>query len=52
VGPDKILLASDFPLLKPSRYQKDFSESGLTEKQIAAIQGLNAAKLLNIDHLH
>ena len=49
VGTDKILLASDFPLLKPSRYQKDFSESGLTEKQIAAIQGLNAAKLLNID---
>ncbi|MBL6996650.1 amidohydrolase family protein [Desulfobacula sp.] len=48
VGPDKILLASDYPLLKPSRYQKDFSAAGLTENQIAAIQGLNAAKLLNI----
>jgi len=49
LGDEKILLASDYPLIKPARYLKEISDSGLSETQIAAIQGLNAAKLLNID---
>jgi predicted TIM-barrel fold metal-dependent hydrolase len=47
-GVDKILFGSDFPLLKPERYFKEFENAGLTRAQIDAISGLNAAKLLNL----
>jgi predicted TIM-barrel fold metal-dependent hydrolase len=47
-GVDKILFGSDFPLLKPERYFKEFENAGLTKAQIDAISGLNAAKLLNL----
>jgi predicted TIM-barrel fold metal-dependent hydrolase len=47
-GPDKILFGSDFPLLKPARYFKELENAGLTQTQIDAISGLNAAKLLNL----
>ena len=50
VGIDKIMLASDFPLIKPARYLKELSEAGLSQEQKVAIQGLNAAKLLNIEN--
>ncbi len=45
-GHEKILLGSDFPLLKPSRYVDDMKNAGLPEGQIHAICGGNAARLL------
>ena len=47
-GVDKILFGSDFPLLKPERYFKEFENAGLSKAQIDAISGMNAAKLLNL----
>jgi len=47
-GIDKILFGSDFPLLTPARYFKEFENAGLTQTQIDAISGLNAAKLLKL----
>ncbi|MDO9111939.1 MAG: amidohydrolase family protein, partial [Desulfatirhabdiaceae bacterium] len=44
-GQDKILLGSDFPLLKPTRYVDEMKKSGLPEAQIHAICGENAARL-------
>ncbi|MBF0229836.1 MAG: amidohydrolase family protein [Desulfamplus sp.] len=43
---DKILLGSDYPLLKPSRYYKDINESGISNKDKGKIWGNNAAVLL------
>ena len=48
VGVDKILFGSDFPLLKPERYFKEFENTGLTKVQGDAISGRNAAKLLKL----
>lgn len=45
VGADKLLLGTDFPLLPPSRYFKEFQASGLSEGEIQAICGDNARKL-------
>lgn len=45
IGVDRILFGSDFPLLKPQRYFKELSISGLTDEQLAAVKGLNAARL-------
>jgi len=47
-GLDKILFGSDFPLLTPARYFKELENAGLTQAQIDAISGLNAAKLLKL----
>ncbi len=47
-GVDKILFGSDFPLLKPERYFKEFENTGMTAAQIDAISGQNAAKLLKL----
>ncbi len=47
-GPDKILFGSDFPLLTPARYFKELENAGLTQTQMDAISGLNAAKLLKL----
>jgi predicted TIM-barrel fold metal-dependent hydrolase len=47
-GIDKILFGSDFPLLKPSRYFKEFCVAKLTQAEIEAIQGANAARLLGL----
>ena len=47
-GTDKVLFGSDFPLLKPERYFKEFENIGLTRAQIDAISGGNAAKLLKL----
>ncbi len=44
----KILFGSDFPLLKPNRYFKEFKVSGLSRSEIESIAGSNAAKLLNL----
>jgi predicted TIM-barrel fold metal-dependent hydrolase len=45
---DKILFASDFPLLNPSRYLKGLDKSGLSEDKKKMILGGNAKKLLKI----
>jgi uncharacterized protein len=45
-GQDKILLGSDFPLLKPLRYVDEMKKAGLPDDQIQAICGENAARLL------
>jgi hypothetical protein len=47
-GLDKILMGSDYPLLKPSRYIRDIDASGVTADQKAAIIGGNAARLLGL----
>jgi uncharacterized protein len=40
---EKILLGTDFPLLRPDRYYRDLDASGLDEEQKQAILGDNAA---------
>jgi predicted TIM-barrel fold metal-dependent hydrolase len=47
-GLEKILFGSDYPLIPPSRYKKEFELAGLAQHEINSISGLNAAKLLNL----
>jgi hypothetical protein len=47
-GPDKVLFGSDFPLLNPVRYFSEFENADLTQTQLDAVSGLNAAKLLKL----
>ena len=47
-GADRILLGTDFPLLKPGRYFRDMAESGISEADRAAICGGNAARLFGL----
>ena len=46
---DKVLFGTDFPLLKPARYYKDFEASGMSPEQRAMVSGQNAAALLWAD---
>lgn len=48
VGADKLLLGTDFPLLPPSRYFREFKASGLSEEDIGAICGGNARQLFRL----
>lgn len=48
VGAEKILFGSDYPLLAPGRYFAEMNSSGLNREAIAAICGLNAARLFGI----
>jgi predicted TIM-barrel fold metal-dependent hydrolase len=43
---DKVLLGSDFPLLSPARYYKEWAATSITEEEKAGIWGDNAARLL------
>jgi predicted TIM-barrel fold metal-dependent hydrolase len=45
---EKILFGSDFPLLRPQRYFREISEAGLTEEEVAAIEGANAARIFGL----
>jgi uncharacterized protein len=47
-GLDKILFGTDFPLLNPSRYFKEFDDAGLTREEVDAICGENGRRLLNL----
>ena len=47
-GPDKVMLGSDFPLLKPDRYLKEMDVAELSKADKASVCGLNAAKVLNL----
>jgi hypothetical protein len=48
VGAEKILFASDFPLVAQQRALTEFGESGLTNEQSQLVQGVNAATILKI----
>jgi predicted TIM-barrel fold metal-dependent hydrolase len=47
-GFDRILLGSDYPLLRPGRYFRDLAECNLTAEDLARICGGNAARLLGL----
>ncbi len=47
-GPDKTLFGTDFPLLKPSRYFREFQKAGLSEEETRRLCGGNAENLLKI----
>jgi predicted TIM-barrel fold metal-dependent hydrolase len=49
IGPEKILLGSDFPLIRPGRYLQEIRSSGLGETDIRGICGQNAAALLALE---
>jgi predicted TIM-barrel fold metal-dependent hydrolase len=46
VGPQRILFGSDYPLIPPARYKLEMQEAGIAEKELEAILGLNAQRLL------
>ena len=48
VGVDKILLGTDYPLIKPERYFRELEKAGLREDEIERITGGNAATLLGL----
>jgi predicted TIM-barrel fold metal-dependent hydrolase len=48
LGPGKILLGSDFPLLQPNRYFNEMHEGGLSPSEIQQISGLTAKELLKL----
>ncbi len=48
MGQDRIIFGSDFPLLLPARYFKEFEQAGLTKNEIESICGKNAATLLDL----
>jgi predicted TIM-barrel fold metal-dependent hydrolase len=48
VGREKILFGTDYPLLNPDRYFKEFESIGLEENDLEYICGKNAAALLKI----
>jgi uncharacterized protein len=48
VGVQRILFGSDYPLLAPGRYFREMAEAGLSDEEIRAITGENAAGLFRI----
>lgn len=48
VGPERILFASDYPLLDPRRVLRQVEEAGLAPEARAALLGGNAARLLGL----
>lgn len=48
LGPDKLLLGTDYPLLPPSRYEQEFAQSGLSDAQLEGLFKNNAASLFQI----
>ncbi|MCU0598752.1 MAG: amidohydrolase [Desulfobacterales bacterium] len=47
-GVEKVLLGTDFPLIKPDRYYKEMEVAGLTENEKIRICGGNAAALFKL----
>lgn len=45
MGPDKILMGTDYPLIKPERYFAEMDRAGLAEDEKVKILGANAAGL-------
>lgn len=48
VGVEKILLGTDYPLIKPERYFRELALAGLSEAEIERIKGRNAKELLGM----
>ena len=48
VGVEKILLGTDYPLIKPERYFRELALAGLCREEIDRIQGENARAFLGI----
>ena len=48
IGPERIILGSDYPLLRPGRYLKEMESAGLSYRSIDKIAGENAASLLGL----
>ena len=48
VSAERILLGSDYGLMRPRRLLKQARESGLDEGELAAVLGGNAARLLGL----
>lgn len=48
MGFDRILLGSDYPLIRPGRYFKEMQSAGLSPEAVQKISGLNAAALLQV----
>ena len=48
IGSEKILFASDFPLVAQKRALDEFTDSGLDTEQTQLVRGANAAELLNL----
>ena len=48
IGAEKILFASDFPLVTQQRALKEFELAGLGREQSGLVRGANAAQLLNL----
>lgn len=48
-GCGKILFGSDYPLLPPARYFAEMDRAGLSEIEVKAIRGENAARLLHLE---
>jgi predicted TIM-barrel fold metal-dependent hydrolase len=48
LGPERILFGSDFPLIRPSRYQREMEEGGLSAEAQGMIMGRNACRLLGL----
>lgn len=46
---DRMLFGSDFPLIKPERWMKDFKEAGFREDVHSLILKDNAVRLLGLD---
>ncbi|VBB45545.1 Amidohydrolase family protein [uncultured Desulfatiglans sp.] len=46
IGYDRILLGSDYPLLKPSRYLTEMKAAGLSDEALQWVTGGNAADVL------
>ena len=49
VGAEKVLLASDHPLIRPKRVLGELDRSGLSPADRAAVAGGNAARLLGLE---
>jgi len=48
IGFEKILLGSDYPLIRVPAYFKEMESTGLSQQAVSQIAGLNAIKLLGI----
>ncbi|MHB8858526.1 MAG: amidohydrolase family protein [Thermoleophilia bacterium] len=49
VGPDRVLFASDFPLISPERYMRELDQAGLGDEERRAFLGGNAAALFGLE---
>ncbi len=47
-GAGKIIFGSDYPLISPKRYMSEISDSGLSDLEIKAILGGNAARIFGL----